>query len=167
MILKIYRAGTMTEYGILGHIEDHSEPVNLWGYFTQYRQHDYHPDVDEYRGGKYHVRICKNGIPRGVVFILQFPSQRVESAPHPIIRTTNIVLCNAWPRERKLSVFHDISVRNNLLFTYFPTGVPSNSCVFLSCRPFVINTTFSTGCWSFFCLLTWAVDSWSLNHWLL
>ena len=30
-------------------------------------------------------------------------------------------------------------------FTYFSTAVPSNSCVFLSCRPFVANTTFSTG----------------------
>ena len=30
-------------------------------------------------------------------------------------------------------------------FTYFPTVVPSNSCVFLSCRTFVVNTTFSTG----------------------
>ena len=30
-------------------------------------------------------------------------------------------------------------------FTYFSTFVPSNICVFLSCRPFVLNTTFSTG----------------------
>ena len=30
-------------------------------------------------------------------------------------------------------------------FTYCSTVVPSNSCVFLSCRPFVVNTTFSTG----------------------
>ena len=29
-------------------------------------------------------------------------------------------------------------------FTYFSTVVPSNSCVFLSCRPYVVNT-FSTG----------------------
>ena len=29
-------------------------------------------------------------------------------------------------------------------FTYFSTVVPSNSCVFLSCKPFVVNT-FSTG----------------------
>ena len=29
-------------------------------------------------------------------------------------------------------------------FTYFFI-VPSNICVFLSCRPFVVNTTFSTG----------------------
>ena len=35
---------------------------------------------------------------------------------------------------------------NNLLFyLFFFTVVPSNSCVFLSCRPFVVNTTFSTG----------------------
>jgi hypothetical protein len=30
-------------------------------------------------------------------------------------------------------------------FTYFSTVVLSNSCVFLPCRPFVVNTTFSTG----------------------
>ena len=29
-------------------------------------------------------------------------------------------------------------------FTYFSTVVPSNSCVFLSCRPFIVNT-FLTG----------------------
>ena len=51
-------------------------------------------------------------------------------------------------------------------FTYFSTVVPSNICVFLSCRPFVVNTKFSTSCgsWNFFFLLTWAVDSWSLQH---
>ena len=30
-------------------------------------------------------------------------------------------------------------------FIYFSTVIPSNICVFLSCRPFVVNTTFSTG----------------------
>ena len=30
-------------------------------------------------------------------------------------------------------------------FTYFSTVVSPNSCVFLSCRLFVVNTTFSTG----------------------
>ena len=30
-------------------------------------------------------------------------------------------------------------------FTYFSTVVTSNICVFISCRPFVVNTTFSTG----------------------
>ena len=30
-------------------------------------------------------------------------------------------------------------------FTYFSTVVPSNICGFLSCRRFVVNTTFSTG----------------------
>ena len=30
-------------------------------------------------------------------------------------------------------------------FAYFPTVIPSNSSVFLSCRPFVVNTTFTTG----------------------
>ena len=37
-----------------------------------------------------------------------------------------------------------ISVRINLLFYLFFTVVPSNTCVFLSCRPFVVNTTFLT-----------------------
>ena len=30
-------------------------------------------------------------------------------------------------------------------FTYFSTVVPFFICVFLSCRPFVVNTIFSTG----------------------
>ena len=30
-------------------------------------------------------------------------------------------------------------------FNYFSTVVPSNSFVFPFCRPFVVNTTFSTG----------------------
>ena len=30
-------------------------------------------------------------------------------------------------------------------FTYFSTVVPSNICVFLCCRPFVVNTKLSTG----------------------
>ena len=30
-------------------------------------------------------------------------------------------------------------------FTYFSTVVPSSSWIFLSCRPFIINMTFSTG----------------------
>ena len=38
-----------------------------------------------------------------------------------------------------------ISVRINLLFYLFFTVIPSNSCVFLSCRPFVVNTSFTTG----------------------
>jgi hypothetical protein len=37
------------------------------------------------------------------------------------------------------------SFRINYYFTYFSTVVPHNSCVFLSCRPFVVNMTFSTG----------------------
>ena len=36
-----------------------------------------------------------------------------------------------------------ISVRINL--PLFSTVVPSNICMFLSCRPFVVITTFSTG----------------------
>ena len=30
-------------------------------------------------------------------------------------------------------------------FTYFSTVVPSNSCMFLSCKPLVANTTFLIG----------------------
>ena len=37
------------------------------------------------------------------------------------------------------------SLTQEILFYLFSTVVPSNICVFLSCRPFVINTTFSTG----------------------
>ena len=73
-----------------------------------------------------------------------------------------------------LNMFHAQMGRFKLeliyYFTYFFTVVPSNNCVFLSCRPFVVNTTFSNrfcGCWNFFCLLVWALDSLSLNHWLL
>ena len=52
-----------------------------------------------------------------------------------------------------------ISVRINL-FTYFSSVVAFNSCVFFYCRPFIVYATFLTdlvGCWSFFCLLAWAV----------
>ena len=38
-----------------------------------------------------------------------------------------------------------ISVRINVLFCLFFTVVPSNIFVFLSCRPFVVNITFSIG----------------------
>ena len=75
-----------------------------------------------------------------------------------------------------------ISVRINLLFYLFFNVVPSNTYVFLSCRPFVVNTTFSTslevfsvswlwqliivivGFQNFVCCLVWAVLSWSSNH---
>ena len=57
-------------------------------------------------------------------------------------------------------ILSEISVLLNIMFygpmgifqleliyfiTYFSTIVPYNSCVFLSCRPFVVNATFSTG----------------------
>ena len=46
--------------------------------------------------------------------------------------------------ETNLEILHILpKVRINLLLFYFTTVVPSNSCVFLSCRPFVVNT-FST-----------------------
>ena len=38
-----------------------------------------------------------------------------------------------------------LSIIINLLFSLYFTVVPSNTCVFLSCKPFVVNTTFSTG----------------------
>ena len=40
-------------------------------------------------------------------------------------------------------------IRINLLFYLFSTVLPFNSCVFIFCRPFVVNTTFSTGLVSF------------------
>ena len=53
------------------------------------------------------------------------------------------------------SISHGVSVTNiydtyilyclrYFVLTLFSTVVPSNSCMFLSCRPFVVNTTFST-----------------------
>jgi hypothetical protein len=44
-------------------------------------------------------------------------------------------------------------------FTYFSTVVPSNSCVFLSSRPFVVNTTFSTSLVTCCDLLTRPVEN--------
>ena len=38
-----------------------------------------------------------------------------------------------------------ISVRIDLIYHLFFTVVPSNTCAFLSGRPFVVNTTFPTG----------------------
>ena len=51
------------------------------------------------------------------------------------------------------------------LLPLFSTVLPSNSRLFLSCRPFVVITIFnrSCGCWSYFCLLTWAVDRSNFN----
>ena len=34
--------------------------------------------------------------------------------------------------------------RLELIYLYFSTFVPSNICIFLSCRPFVVITTLST-----------------------
>ena len=48
-------------------------------------------------------------------------------------------------------------------FTYFFTVVPSNSCVFLSCRPFVVNTTFSTGLVGVEVTSVSCLDSWQLE----
>jgi hypothetical protein len=38
-----------------------------------------------------------------------------------------------------------ISVRINLLFNLLFHCCPSNICAFISCRPFIVNTTFLTG----------------------
>ena len=43
-----------------------------------------------------------------------------------------------------LIVIHFMELELIYYFTYFSTVVPSNSCVFLSCRPFFVNT-FSLG----------------------
>ena len=42
----------------------------------------------------------------------------------------------------------------NYLFFYCR---PTHKLYFLSCRPFVVNATFSTGLCSFFCILAWAI----------
>ena len=57
--------------------------------------------------------------------------------------------------------------------TYFSTVIPSKSCLLLSCSPFVLNTTFSTGLvgvevssvsWS---LITDYCNCWFSKFWLL
>ena len=66
-------------------------------------------------------------------------------------------------------MFHALMGRFQLeLFifnTHFFYRRPTHKLCFLFCMPFVVNTTFSTGFFSFFCLLAWAVDNWSLNLW--
>ena len=62
----------------------------------------------------------------------------------------------------KISTF-----RINSLFYLFFTVVPSNYCVFLSCRPFIVNITFPTGLVgvkisSFSCLGSWELEFKSL-----
>ena len=66
--------------------------------------------------------------------------------------------CTAWV----LNIWWNDFIINLFLLPIF-TQLSYSVVVFLSCRPFVI-TIFSTvlfGCWSFFCLLAWAVHSWS------
>ena len=63
-----------------------------------------------------------------------------------------------------------ISVRCIYFYYIFSHRRSNHKLCFLSCKAFVVNVAFSTdlvGCWNVFCLLAWAVDSWSLNHWLL
>ena len=87
-------------------------------------------------------------------------------------------------------LYNGISVRIIYFYYLFLHHPPIHNLRFLSCRPFDINATFSTGlvvssvswlwqltvgvnhwyfnCWvlNFFCCLGWAVDRWSTNHWL-
>ena len=56
-----------------------------------------------------------------------------------------------------------VQVRINL--PLFSTVFPSNSRLFLSCRPFAVIKTFSTGIVGVeVTSVAWAVDSWSLNY---
>ena len=74
----------------------------------------------------------------------------------------------SWNISSKFTVAWTRSKNYLFLLPIFPSSSHSMLC-FLFCRPFVVNAIFSTGlvgCWSFFCLLTWVVESWSSNHWL-
>ena len=51
---------------------------------------------------------------------------------------------NRSPKNKGREKIRAIWVRINLLFYLFFTVVPSSICMFHSCRPFVVNTTFST-----------------------
>ena len=64
-------------------------------------------------------------------------------------------------------MFHAPMGRFQLEFIVLPlfsTVVPSNIYVCLSCRPFVVIATFSTGLVGVEGLQAWAIDSLSLNH---
>ena len=56
--------------------------------------------------------------------------------------------------------WEDFSSNWFIVLPLFSTVVPYNICMFLSCKPFVVNNIFnrSCGCWSYFCLLAWAVE---------
>ena len=60
---------------------------------------------------------------------------------------SGVTACYVAECHPALIVVDDVvwSIRINYYFIYFSTIVPSNSCVFLSCRPLVVNKTFSTG----------------------
>ena len=76
-----------------------------------------------------------------------------------------LTLSNNW-RSYTLLVLINYSnsdfFRINFYFSYFSTVVPSNSCVFLSCRPFVVNT-FSTGLVGVEVLPSPGLGSWQLE----
>ena len=56
------------------------------------------------------------------------------------------LLCTYWYAFTLFSTYHVIFIQLELFIfiTYFSTVIPLTSC-FLSCRPFVINATFSIG----------------------
>ena len=99
-------------------------------------------------------------------------SQNTQSAEREVMCTIFLFQLSDFHNQYFLNImFYALMGRFQLeliyYFTYFSTVVPSNSCVFLSCRPFEVNMTFSTGLVDVQvsnCLLAWAVDSWSLNH---
>ena len=65
--------------------------------------------------------------------------------------------CNHW-RDHEIIFSWNLDIDLSITF-FFSTVIPFSTCIFLSCRPFVVKARFSTGlvvCWSFFCLLTWA-----------
>ena len=57
--------------------------------------------------------------------------------------------CLSLPSILLNTMFHAPTGRFQLeliyYFTYFSTVIPFNICVLISCRPFVVNTTFSAG----------------------
>ena len=64
------------------------------------------------------------------------PSKAIKPVMYPLWILLNIMSHAPMGRFQLELIYY---------FTYFSTVVPSNICVFLSCRPSVVNTTFSTG----------------------
>ena len=72
----------------------------------------------------------------------------VDKEHKPIKVIYNRVFKSFHTLKSSISAYEYVNIKKRLklinYFTYFSTVVPSNICVFLSCRPFVVNTTFST-----------------------